>query len=408
MCNELNTANDRTLDIFSKVKNNRDVLARHLHSHLIVFEVERQSISKKLLLSLSFTIVLTLSMVWSQWFILLLLSLRGHHSIFIGYRRTRFSQTLGERLPSQFESRSAPTKRSDPIQVRQQSAAFNSTFAAPPGDSDDSEELDNATLRILSDNLDLDLSENVIVSSLSLADPSPSETSYNMAANTMKYKTQQLFNDIPIFGASLVIEENLNTHRRRPIFGHWYDPKEIAEHIADVTPSIDNGTAIDIALDALSITESDLYAPITPKLWIYYPDTAPSTAALSWILRPIDYGLDASAMVVVDAISGDIYRIYNDSFAAHSRPSSRGVSACGIGGNTKIGKKEYCTPISEDNSDWILANDRVIVFDNNGQDNDEEDLRDAEPVECSMDSEKSTKCEIEDDKVNGAYCPVCK
>ena len=343
-------------------------------------------------------------MVWSyHWFLLLSLSLHGHHCIFIGHRRRQFA-SIEERLPAQFEARSSGTTRSNPI-LQQQTAESNVNRTVADRSSDSAEDF-NSTASILSDNLDLDLSANVIVSSLAMAEPSPSDTSYNLeaATSTLKYKTQQHFEGIPIFGASLVIEENIHSLRRRPIFGHWYDPKDIAQHIPDTTPSIANASAIDIALDALSITEHDLFAPITAKLWIYYVDSTPT---LSWILRPIDYGLDASAMVVVDAITEDARSVYNDTLSVHHSHHHRShVEACGVGGNTKIGRFEYCTPISEDESDWILKNDRVIVYDNNGEDNDPEDLNDAEPVECSMDSDQSTKCEIEDDAVNGAYCPV--
>eukprot|EP01084_Bolivina_argentea_P081132 146936_1 len=50
-------------------------------------------------------------------------------------------------------------------------------------------------------------------------------------AKTIKYKLQQHFHGIPIFGATLVIEQDNNNDIKHPIFGKYYNKELIRNDI---------------------------------------------------------------------------------------------------------------------------------------------------------------------------------
>ena len=283
------------------------------------------------------------------WLMILVLSIGINHSVFIGRKRRK---RLNDARPKRFMN--TPTSNND--------------------------------------NLDLNLDDNQI---LNVHDTRKSDS--NGIQSKRRFKTQQKYRGLPIFGASLVIEQEQS--RMKPIFGKWFDKRKIARYVTSITPMISESQAIDYTLYALNITQTDLYVPIAPELYIYHQDDIP---VLAYITRDIEYQ-DMKGMVILNANTGDIIAVYTEQHNVKE--------ACGTGGNGRIGQLNYCSDNSLpdllilDNTPLILESERIRVYDNNN--NPSTTLVTNNPIQCILQSSDNSKCDINDNGVNGAYCAAC-
>ena len=167
-------------------------------------------------------------------------------------------------------------------------------------------------------NLRVDLSGNEVISSFDVNDG---------MSRRHRFKTRQLFRGIPIFGASLVMEES-SAGGLSAINGKWFDKQKIAQSLPTTSPTLSTQEVLDIVYDVLSITEQDLPGFVAPELYIYFVGEAPY---LSYFVNHVEYvngDIPYSAMFIVDAHTGDILRMSNNQMSV--------LEACGTGVNYSI------------------------------------------------------------------------
>eukprot|EP01084_Bolivina_argentea_P038208 70648_1 len=221
-----------------------------------------------------------------------------------------------------------------------------------------------------------------------------------------RYKTQQMYKSIPIFGASLVIEEDPHDLSNKiPIFGKWYDKHHIEQVITSVYPKLNENEVLNIALHELNIELNDLYGDIISKLYIYFDNNKPY---LSYILKFAYVAPNQStgmhqSTIIMNANSGYIFKKYDQMYNI--------INACGDSGNYKTGLHHYCQDkpalIINDNINPVLANDVIEVYDYHNASIEDIVYERANftSITCSLSS--STTCNIDDILTNGAYCPSC-
>mmetsp|Transcript_82157 Transcript_82157/g.100799 ORF Transcript_82157/g.100799 Transcript_82157/m.100799 type:complete len:613 (+) Transcript_82157:47-1885(+) len=181
-----------------------------------------------------------------------------------------------------------------------------------------------------------------------------------------KQKMQQIYKNIPIFGATIVVEwdnideTNVNvTPNKRAIFGKYYLKDAILNILPDVTPKI----TADDALNRLNIA-ADKISKSDAELNIYYKNNRPY---LAWMIHvygdnPImtivpdsdDIVGSFAYFVVINALNGDII----DEFDLLNRQVP--VSVCDIGGNPNTGENVYC----DDTAFLLESNEGTILLDN--------------------------------------------
>eukprot|EP01083_Nonionella_stella_P287868 979973_1 len=238
---------------------------------------------------------------------------------------------------------------------------------------------------------------------------------FKTSQNVLKYKTQQKYRGIPIFGATLVIDQNNHI----PIYGKWYDESDIEKLVPFTEPKINKEEIEQIALDSLDITAKNMnsYTNVDSELYIYYYKSHPY---LCWIIRFAYNNIINNEkenknemhnpMFIINAINGEIYQIYDESYSLK-------IEACGEGGNQgKLGRYQYCMdkpPLfinHNPDSAPVLENDIIQIYDN--YNNIYNDHSAATKITCSnlrISPINSTyqRCDIDDIFTNGAYCPAC-
>eukprot|EP01084_Bolivina_argentea_P071737 130344_1 len=231
----------------------------------------------------------------------------------------------------------------------------------------------------------IDLSEHVQV-----------KESFTTARNTIKYKSQQYYRGVPIIGAHLVIEDG------QPVFGKYYDPKQIQHYIKSTTPVISESEALQITMNELAIkSKNDIHGKIDIKLNIYFYLNKPY---LSYKIRFV-YTKNNQMhipLMIVDANKGHILTLYDEP------AETVAIEACGDGGNHGTGEFEYCVdrPSLYIDTYPFVANKNVIVYDNLFY--EYYDKSHAEMVECLFPNNgDQSKCYIQDPELNGAFCPAC-
>eukprot|EP01084_Bolivina_argentea_P111199 198487_1 len=207
-----------------------------------------------------------------------------------------------------------------------------------------------------------------------------------------RYRTKQFYNGIPVFGTSMVIEENDQNGEQSPILGKYYDKTDIESSIVDINPTITEQEAFNLALQATPGISYEIKR-YKAELYVYHYQNEP---VLCWFIS------FSTQIVIVNAYDGTI-------LAQQTRARDlESIKACGNGGNGKIGKQEYCMEINEIP---FLENSYIKIMDN--KNHNERDFAAAIPVECeyinTIDSSgmNVNKCIIEDLQVNGGYCVAC-
>ena len=229
------------------------------------------------------------------------------------------------------------------------------------------------------------------------------------SSSKFKYKTQQIYQGIPIFGASLVFETDIDddittTKKRKPIFGKWHNKKDIENQIDSIQPQLSKNEALEITLNTMNITKKNLYGNIDIKLYIYHYKQKPFLSYIikfSYIINSNDSSSSIyQPMIILNANTGDIFEIYDN--------KKNFITACGDGGNEKIGKVRYCGSnafkINDNNNNPILANHYIQVYSNNN--NDYSDNSQSFLITCSL-NKTSGDYIIDDTETNYGYCPSC-
>eukprot|EP01084_Bolivina_argentea_P044628 82112_1 len=214
----------------------------------------------------------------------------------------------------------------------------------------------------------------------------------------LKYKTQQKYKNIPIFGATLVVEEDQD--KTIPISGRWYDINDIDQLVSTTDPQFNEYQAFQIALDGLNINSNNVYSNSPSKLNIYYHHSFPY---LSWIVKfsyinPQKQDEVHHPIIVINALTGNILQIFDQSYNV--------IEACGDGGNGATGIYKYCVDkpslFINDNTNPVLENDIIQIYENHG--NSYYDHSQATKVTCSG---STHPLYVDDGYTNGAFCPAC-
>ena len=200
-----------------------------------------------------------------------------------------------------------------------------------------------------------------------------------------KHKLQQYYNDIPIFGATLVVEYINN--EIRPIFGKYYNKEIISHDIGNNDiPIIDKETVIQLITNKLDISVNDIDY-IQRDLYIYHYH---NIFHLVWIIYLGFNGNNQEILTIVNAKNGDFLRFKYIYLGVTNK-----INVCGDGGNTRIGKYTYCDYQSLQIDEIpYLSNQYFTLFN---------DANNGEIFECE---ESSDICYIKDE-VNDAYCMAC-
>eukprot|EP01084_Bolivina_argentea_P132756 234273_1 len=209
----------------------------------------------------------------------------------------------------------------------------------------------------------------------------------------IRYKKKQFYKDIPIFDATIVVEQD-NDGNESPILGKYYTKTEIEKYVANTTPLITKEMAVNIALGLFKTDSNIDYDSYKTELYIYKHR---NHAHLVWFVNIPD------KRVIIDASNGYILTTHDLLI---------NFEACGEGGNEKIGKYEYCEdkqPLQIDSNPdldglYILNNSRLTIFNNLG--NPKSDFSQSQPVECEPIND-GKQCQIIDSEANGAYCVAC-
>eukprot|EP01084_Bolivina_argentea_P005081 9610_1 len=213
-----------------------------------------------------------------------------------------------------------------------------------------------------------------------------------------RYKTQQKYNNVPIFGATLIVQQDpSNPKKTIPISGKWYDKTDIDKLVPTTVPEFNEDKAYQIALKKININSDHVYSQSASKLYIYYHNSFPY---LSWIVK-FSYFKNKEVhhpMVIINALNGDTLQTYDQAYNA--------IEACGTGGNTKTGTYPMCELINSNNNP-VLENDVIQIYENHGR--SWSDHTYATKVTCSnlRTPDNITQCDIDDVMSNGAYCPAC-
>lgn len=226
------------------------------------------------------------------------------------------------------------------------------------------------------------------------------------AQSTFKYRTQQKYQGIPIFGAKLVFEQDndkmepssLENDFVQPVFGKYVNKQQLSNKIPSVQPQLSKDEALKYALDSISITEDKLYGNVDINLYIYFVHQDPY---LSYIVK-LSYHDDISIyqpMIIVNANNGDILNTYDN--------KKNFLDACGDGGNPKFGKVRYCGSKAfkiNDGVNPVLANHYVQVYSNDNEDvfNKAQSFL----IPASLNS-TSGDYNIDDGVANEGYCAAC-
>eukprot|EP01083_Nonionella_stella_P025868 71216_1 len=222
---------------------------------------------------------------------------------------------------------------------------------------------------------------------------------YKTSSSRYRYKTQQQHNGIPIFGAHLVFEQRaIDSSVATPVFGTWY-PQTHLNNI-NRNPQISSLEALQIALDSSNITS---HSHNNSRTVLYlFPNHEDTPQKDTFYLAYLVQLSSISTNVIVDAHSGEVHESY---------PSKKGfISACGTGGNDKIGKVSYCGAnafsINDANTHHrpILANHWVQMYDNLNK--DYWDKSSASLMRCSSDPATGYYT-VTDRLSNGGYCTGC-
>eukprot|EP01084_Bolivina_argentea_P285165 488952_1 len=229
---------------------------------------------------------------------------------------------------------------------------------------------------------------------------------FETAQFALRYKTQQMYKGIPIYGATIVVEEDQYDMHITPISGKWYDKSDIEQLVPIIDPQITKDEAFDISVTALDINENELtlnmYSNIHSDLYIYHVKHVPY---LSWITK-FSYVKSYRiyrAMVIIDALNGNIIQTFNDEYNA--------IEACGNGGNGKTGEYKYCSDkpglLINDNTLPVLENDLIQVYDGSSLYRSNNSFL----ITCSdltySVNDTYPRCYIDDPQITGGYCAAC-
>ena len=218
--------------------------------------------------------------------------------------------------------------------------------------------------------------------------------------STFKYKAQQKYKGIPIFGASLVFEQGKD-NLANPIFGKWYNKQQLSQKITSTQPKISKDEALQYVLDSLSITKDNLYGNIDINLYIYHFQHEPYLAYIIKLsyTKPNDISSHYQPMIILNANNGDILMIHDN--------KKNFLDACGDGGNPKVGKVEYCGSTAfkiNSAKNPILANHYVQVYSN--ANNQVSNKAHSFLIQAVLNT-SSGSYDINDTIANEGYCAAC-
>ena len=236
---------------------------------------------------------------------------------------------------------------------------------------------------------------------LDVDDNEQTSVRYQRSTKNNRYKTQQKYKGIPIFGANVIIEiDNTSSQNtERAVFGKWHHKTDIDKQIEDVDPKKSSEDAMKIAMNILNLKLSDLYGNNMTELHIYHDEFE---YHLTWIIR-FSYknkqnGYIYQHMAIINANNGNIIESFDD---------TKQFDACGSGGNLKVGKTEYCGESAlkiNDVKKLFLANHYVQVYNSNN--NDHSHTKEAKLISCTEARDRS-HCVVDDKGVNGAFGAAC-
>eukprot|EP01084_Bolivina_argentea_P004542 8640_1 len=213
------------------------------------------------------------------------------------------------------------------------------------------------------------------------------------------FKTQQYHRGLPIYGATLVIEQN-ELQNKKPIFGNWFNPQNILQCVPTINATITIFQALQIIFNTLNITSNDIYRNISTDLQIYFTDHSDTECFLTYIIKFIYKDITRpndifQPLIIFEALN------HHKILKLHNQPQN--LLACGEGGNAKMGQHEYCVnkPGVTINSatNPVLRNADIEIYDN--ENNAWNNQVSVPIITCSKTS--STKCTVNEGTVNGAY-----
>ena len=187
---------------------------------------------------------------------------------------------------------------------------------------------------------------------------------FTTAAGKIKYKSQQEYKGVPIFGATMVVEEEDSSTELSPVYGTYHDTQIIKDDFNDdVNPSISNDDALKIAINNYipNGDVTDLFGyewgedTLKNELMLYQHE---NIFYLSYIIEFTF--LDEStqnaerSFTAIDAKTGDIIYTFSSMIGQDDE-------AWGTGGNAKIGDQRHGPMPIDGRPD--VSTERVRVYD---------------------------------------------
>eukprot|EP01084_Bolivina_argentea_P299000 515374_1 len=218
-----------------------------------------------------------------------------------------------------------------------------------------------------------------------------------------KFTTQQYCKGLKIFDAKLVVREDEDGIKKKPIFGNWFDPMD-CEALDSVEPTITIQEGFHIVRDELSIGwKRNSIRGYRADTWIY-PTTDGFKVAFIYRFQYEDLTQPDDAMTSFAVVHAQA----NHEILKLTTNILQSLRACGNAGNDKIGKSEFCGTSDGDSwGAWIktqkpqtLAKGDIIIYNKKyGKWNDDSGT----PVKCNTDG--NGKCDVDPYETtrNGGY-----